>query len=136
MRTSLSLALLRELRLEELDAAARLVVVEEAGAPGERRQQERSCDEAAAATPLLLTRVLDVGAAVLRPRLLVVAHRHRLFLAEAHGLDTAILDAEHGHHLLHGLRATLAEREVVLAAAALVAIALDADRESFLSAVM
>src|SRR5690606_22387242 len=74
-----------------------------------------------------LTGVLDIRAPVLRPRLLVVARRDRLLLAEADGLDAAVGHAEHGHHLLDGLGAALAEREVVLAAAALVGVALDAD---------
>src|SRR5687768_3442782 len=86
-----------------------------------------SARSAPAAIDALLTRVLDVRAPVLRPGLLVVAGRHRLLLAVADGLDAAVSDAQHRHHLLHRLGATLAEGEVVLAAAALVAIALDAD---------
>src|SRR5688572_12919990 len=86
-----------------------------------------SASNAPAAIADLLTGVLDVRAAVLRPGLLVVARRHRLFLAVADGLDAAVGDAQDGHHLLHRLGAPLAEREVVLPAAALVAVALDAD---------
>src|SRR5690242_13500260 len=79
----------------------------------------------AAAARSSLTRVLDVRTAVLRPGGLVVAHRDRLLLAVARGLDAPVLHAQHGHDLLHRLRAALAQREVVLAAAALVAVALD-----------
>src|SRR5687768_15265118 len=86
-----------------------------------------SARSAPAAIDALLTRVLDVRAPVLRPGLLVVAGRQRLLLAVADGLDAAVSDAQHRHHLLHRLGATLAEGEVVLAAAALVAVALDAD---------
>src|SRR5258708_7543438 len=81
----------------------------------------------AAATSALFTRVLDVRTAVLGPRRLVVAQRHRLLLAVARGLDAAVGNAEHGHHLLYRFGAALPQREVVLAAAALVAVAFDAD---------
>src|SRR5690348_2404073 len=77
------------------------------------------------ASPMSLTRVLDVRTAVLGPGGLVVALRDGLLLAEADGLDAVVRHAQHGHDLLHRLGAALAEREVVYAAAALVAIALD-----------
>src|SRR5688572_11433132 len=96
---------------------------------GKAAASARSAPAAAAElnSPALLTRVLDVRAAILRPGLLVVTGRHRLLLTVADGLDAAVSDAQHRHHLLHRLGAPLAEREVVFAAATLVAIALDAD---------
>src|SRR3982750_731216 len=82
---------------------------------------------APAANAALLTGVLDVRAPVLRPRLLVMARGGRLLLAVADGLDAVVADAEHRHDLLHRFGPALPQREVVFAAAALVAIALDAD---------
>src|SRR5688500_9275137 len=66
----------------------------------------------------------DVGAAVLGVSLLGVALGARLFLAEAHGLDLCGRRAEERHHLLDRIGAALTQREVVLAAAALVGVAL------------
>src|SRR6185436_11418012 len=70
-------------------------------------------------------RVEDVVAAVLGPRGFVVARVLRLLLAEAHGLDLAVLRAEERHHPLDRVGALLAERDVVFARAALVGVALD-----------
>src|SRR5207253_10286031 len=80
----------------------------------------RAAASARVAAPALFTRVLDVGAAVLRPRRLVVPGRDRLLLAVADGLDAPVAHAEDRHHLLHRFGAALPEREVVFAAAALV----------------
>src|SRR5207253_828461 len=100
-----------------------------ARAAGAARAAAHTSSEASrrAAAGVLFTRVLDIRAAVLCPRGLVVTLRLRLFLAIAHGLDASVAHAQDGHHLLDGLGAALAQREVVLAAAALVAIAFDAD---------
>src|SRR4051812_217948 len=49
----------------------------------------------------------------------------RLLFAEADGLDLVFARAEEHQHLLHGVGASLAEADVVLAAAALIAVALD-----------
>src|SRR6185503_20107695 len=67
----------------------------------------------------------EVAAAVLGPGRFVVPDRPGLLLAEAHRLDLLILGAREAHHLARVFRASLAERQVVLAAAALVAVALD-----------
>src|SRR6187455_1873386 len=75
--------------------------------------------------PALLARVDDVVAAVLGPGRFVVAGVLRLLLAEAHGLDLAVLRAEQRHHALDRVGALLAERDVVFARAALVGVALD-----------
>src|SRR5690349_9097540 len=80
----------------------------------------------AAASASLFARIPDVGAAILRPRGLVMARRPGLFLAVARGLDAVAVGTQHRHHAFHRLGAALAEREVVLAAAALVGVALDA----------
>src|SRR5688572_13671822 len=73
----------------------------------------------AAAASDLFTRILDVGAAILRPRRLVVPGGHRLLLAVADGLDAPVGNAEDRHHPLHRLGAPLPQREVVFAASAL-----------------
>ena len=57
-----------------------------------------------------------------------------LLLAEAHRLHLALRLARHVHHVPHAFRAPLAQREVVLAAAALVAVALDGDARAGVSA--
>src|SRR5690349_20300813 len=62
---------------------------------------------ARAATTALLTRVLDVRAAVLRPRVFIMARGGRLLFAVAHRLDAPVGHAEDGHHPLHGLGAAL-----------------------------
>ena len=74
---------------------------------------------------LVLARVTDVAAAVLPPAVLGVVGAGGLFLAEAHGLDLALLRAQQEQRLLEALRTALAEADVVLAAAALVGVALD-----------
>ena len=80
-----------------LDALARLVVVEERGARGQRdertrraRPPRRRAPEALDAScwlARLLADVDDIDAAILGPRRFVVAFAARLFLAEAHRLD-------------------------------------------------
>src|ERR1043165_8555094 len=97
-----------------------------AGSDSAAMQDAAAAMRAATARDALFTRVLDVRASVLRPGRLVVAHGRRLLLAVAHGLDGRVGSAEHGHHLLHRFGTALAECEVVFAAAALVAVALDA----------
>src|SRR3954464_8817979 len=69
--------------------------------------------------------VEHVVAAVLRPAAFGVVGAHRLLLAEAHRFDLAFLGAEQDQRALHRVGATLAEAEVVLAAAALVGVALE-----------
>src|SRR5207248_1737552 len=72
---------------------------------------------------------VDVVAAVLLPRLFVVARSLGLLRAEADGGDLLGLHAEVVEVLLRRVGTPLAERQVVLLAAALVGIALDADFE-------
>src|SRR5438552_6239530 len=79
---------------------------------------------------LLASAIHDVAAAVFGPRSLVVASGLRLLLAEAHRLDAVLADAEQRHDLRHAVGAALAQRDVVLGAAALVGIALDHDLEA------
>src|ERR1043165_2645355 len=71
--------------------------------------------------------VEDVAAAVLGPCGLVVAVGLRLLLAQAHRLDLGVAGAEQHHQLVHAGGGSLAEADVVLAAAALVGVALDQD---------
>src|SRR5215470_6543887 len=78
-----------------------------------------------AARRRLLTRVDDVVAPVLGPRVFFVAGVARLLLAEAHSLDLRIAGPVELHHALDRFGAPLPERDVVLAAAALVGVALD-----------
>jgi hypothetical protein len=73
----------------------------------------------------VLARIQHVAAAVARPRLFGVAELLGLFLAQAHRLDLLLAHAQQQQHALHALGAALAERDVVLAAAALVGVALD-----------
>src|SRR5215218_6549739 len=65
------------------------------------------------------------GAAVLRPARDVVAGRDRTLLAVGDGADARAGDAARGEVVAHHLRAAGAEREIVLAGAALVGVALD-----------
>src|SRR5215813_1806590 len=79
-------------------------------------------------SPLLRTlfpSVNHVVATVLRPGTFVVTGVPRFFLAEAHRLDLRIGCAIELHHPLDVVGATLTECDVVLAAAAFVAVALD-----------
>src|SRR5579864_2647209 len=70
------------------------------------------------------------GVAVLRPGLLVVARHRRPLLAIADGLDAGGIDAERDQSLLRRIGAALAEAQIVLARAALVAIAGDRDADA------
>src|SRR5262245_11893726 len=76
---------------------------------------------------LRLSRVDDVAAAVLGPAFLVLPEGDRLLGAEAYGLDLLVADTQQHHGALDAVRAALAERQVVLAAAAIIAVALDLD---------
>src|SRR5262245_25398241 len=69
----------------------------------------------------------ELAAAVPLPGRLVVTLDRGLGLAVAHSVDLGGGDAAVDQVLLHGARTALAEREVVLLAAALVAVALDRD---------
>src|SRR3989442_895660 len=80
---------------------------------------------AAARAARLLRLREQVRAAVLGPARLVRLRALRLFLAVGDDRDAAGLDAVSDEVVLGGLRAALAEREVVLHGAALVAVALD-----------
>ena len=71
--------------------------------------------------------VADVGPTVLGPRGFVVAFGLGPLRAVAHRLDLAGLGAHQLELLGDDLRALVAERQVVLARAALVGIAFDAD---------
>src|SRR2546423_13787320 len=73
---------------------------------------------------VLFALVDDIGAAILRIRLLAIAWRTRFLLAEAHGLDLRARSAQERHHLLHGIGTALAQSNVVLATSALVRVAL------------
>src|SRR5262245_44378993 len=70
----------------------------------------------------------EVAAPVLGPRGLVVTHGNRLLLAEADGRNAGGIHAEVDQVALGRLCTALAQREVVLLGAALVAVALDLDR--------
>src|SRR5690349_289386 len=74
--------------------------------------------------PESLAAVHDVVAAILRPRRLVMPRVLRPLFAVADRLDLAVGGAEQQHHPLDGIGALLAERDVVLARAALVRVAL------------
>ena len=108
-------------------------------APRERRRGKRAAGHDAASVgrtrratrpasprrpPRSLAGVDDVDAAVLGPRRFVVAFAARLFLAEADRLDLDLGGAQQHHQLLHRVGALLAQRDVVLARAALVGVAL------------
>src|SRR6059036_1924085 len=73
----------------------------------------------------LLASVDDVVAPILGPGRFVVTRVLRLLLAEAHGFDLRVGRAVEQHHALDGVGAPLAERDVVLPAAAFVGVALD-----------
>src|SRR5574341_1814880 len=74
-------------------------------------------------------RDFELGAPVLRPRALVVAVHGRPLLAPRLRLDAARIDAVTHEVLLRGLRAAIAEGEVVLVRAALVTVSPDADAQ-------
>src|SRR5690606_11894191 len=94
--------------------------------PRTHTEQRRQAPPAAKGASTWST-VDDLGAAVLRPRVLTRALGRRLLLAEAHGLDLRVVHAQQGERAAHGLGALLAQRQVVLAAAALVGVAFDGD---------
>src|SRR5262249_5327745 len=71
---------------------------------------------------------LGGGATIEGPSLLVRARRIRILLPVADRLDARGRDALCDQILTRGVRASLAERQVVLARAALVAVAGDGDR--------
>src|SRR5262245_840233 len=83
-------------------------------------------DRAPPQRSLVDPRVEDIAAAILRPAGFRRLGAPRLLFAEAHGFDLVLPYAQDLHHLLHGIGPALPEREVVLAAAALVGVALDA----------
>src|SRR5215213_2292674 len=66
--------------------------------------------------------VHDFSATVLGVRRFVGARNRGFFLAEAHCLDLGIRHAQKAQRTTDGLRAALAQREVVLAATALVGV--------------
>src|SRR5438876_9338846 len=82
---------------------------------------------------LVFAAVEHVAAAVLRPARFVVIGAARFFLAEADRLDLPFGRAHQHEHALHPFGPALPERDVVFAAAALVAVALD---EHLLAAVL
>src|SRR5262249_25043022 len=132
MRTSLSLpccasSLRRESILRRASSSSKRPARAGRPAATAAKRAPAHASRRAAALPAIVTLVLDVRAAVLRPCGFVVSHRHRLLFAIADRLDAAVGHAQDGHHFLHGFGTALAQREVVFAAAALVAVALDAD---------
>src|SRR5437867_5994703 len=82
---------------------------------------------------LVFAAVEHVAAAVLRPASFVVIGAARFFLAEADRLDLCFGRAHQHEHALHAFGPALPERDVVFAAAALVAVTLD---EHLLAAVL
>src|SRR5213592_1537470 len=72
---------------------------------------------------------LELIAAILRPRLLVVSGGERPFLTVGHGLDPTPIDAVADDVLLGRRRAPVTERQVVFVGPALVAMAADADAQ-------
>src|SRR5882672_7565668 len=68
-----------------------------------------------------------LSASVLRPAGYVVAHCHRPFLAIGDGADAGGIDSVLGQEVAHVLGALGPQRDVVLAGAALVRVALDGD---------
>src|SRR5712691_9997918 len=82
---------------------------------------------------LVFAAVEHVAAAVLRPSSFVVIHAARFFLAETDRLDLPFGRAHQHQHALHPFGSALPERDVVFAAAAFVAVALD---EHLLAAVL
>ena len=70
-----------------------------------------------------LLRICDVTAPVLLPGCFIVTWRYRLFLAEANCVNAPFRDTQYLKQALDAVGAALTEREVVLTAAALIAIA-------------
>src|SRR4030095_2413222 len=86
---------------------------------GARRRNEGGCGCSSA--------VGDFSAAVLRPGSFVASRRGGFFLAEAHGLDLGVRHAQQAQRAAYGFGATLPQRQVVLAPAPLVGVALNRD---------
>src|SRR5258708_6311274 len=80
-------------------------------------------------TLLRFVRIDNIGAAIFGPAFLILTEGHRLLRPEADGLDLLVADTEQHHCALDAVRAALTQREVVLAAAAIVAVALHGDLE-------
>jgi hypothetical protein len=122
------------LRLDALaqvqDGAARLVVLEQRGRCARRGrhsgQRPRRMRGRSVAWRFISGRRSRRGGSA--PRRLRRCPARRLFLAEAHGLDLAVLHAQQAERAAHGLGAALAQRQVVFAAAALVGVAFDRPR--------
>src|SRR2546428_4556414 len=76
---------------------------------------------------------LELIAAILRPRPLVVSGGERPLLAVGHGLDPTPIDAVADDVLLRRRGAAIAERQVILVRAALVAVPADADAQGRVS---
>src|SRR5947208_1643634 len=74
---------------------------------------------------LIFPAVEHVAAAVLRPASFVMIAAARLFLAQADRFDLGLGRAHQHEHALDRFGPALPERDIVFAAAALVAIALD-----------
>src|SRR5258706_7825386 len=86
-------------------------------------QRQRAIVPSLSAGPLFAG-VHHVVATVLGPRAFIVPRIARLLLAEAHRLDLVVGGTVERHHALHLVGPALPQRDVVLAAAALVAVAL------------
>src|SRR5438105_6574516 len=69
--------------------------------------------------------IQDLDATILRPGCFTVSAIDRFLFAVGDRRYAVGGNAEHAHRALHGLRAALAESEVVLARAALVAVAFE-----------
>src|SRR4029079_15711517 len=76
---------------------------------------------------LLLGRVHDFDAAIHLPAILAVVLAHRALFAVAHDIELGGRGTGGAERARHGVAATLAEAEVVLARAALVGVALQRD---------
>src|SRR5947207_9609220 len=73
----------------------------------------------------LFARVYEVVAPVLGPCAFVVSGVARLLFPEAHGLDLLVGRTVEQHHAFHRIGTALAQRDIVFAAAAFVAVTLD-----------
>src|ERR1700739_906267 len=103
--------------------AAKAVPATQAAAAN--RSQEKRCVIRLITRYLLL--VHEVGAAVLCPRRFVMTGCLRLFLAEAHGFHLRVCYAHQRQRTAHSFSTLLTKRQVVLAGAAFVGVALDQD---------
>src|SRR5690606_13698278 len=79
----------------------------------------------ATAPAMRLTTVGEVGATVLRVSVFRTAGSDRTFLAEADGFDLIVTHTQQHQNTTDSFRTTLAQGEVVLAAATFVGIAFD-----------